>query len=159
MPHEGKLPTIGAILSPNRFRTRQELKANGMKTKVLLADDHPPLVEAALTILKPHYDIVGIATDGEMLVSEALRLRPDLIVSDITLPIFSGIEAIHRLHLSNSQAKVVFLTVHAEEGFLKACMAEGALGYVLKARMRTQLIPAIEAALEGRSYVSPLLAK
>ncbi len=130
-----------------------------MKTKVLLADDHPPLVEAALAILKPHYDIVGTATDGATLVSEALRLSPDLIVSDITLPILNGIEAIHRLRLSNSQAKVVFLTVHAEEGFLNACMAEGALGYVLKSRMKTQLIPAIEAALEGRSYVSPFLAK
>lgn len=130
-----------------------------MKTKVLLADDHPPLVEAALTILKPHYAIVGIATDGAMLISEALRLSPDLIVSDITLPILNGIEAIHRLRLSNSQVKVVFLTVHAEEGFLKACMAEGALGYVLKSHMKTQLIPAIEAALEGRSYVSPFVAK
>jgi DNA-binding NarL/FixJ family response regulator len=130
-----------------------------MKTKVLLVDDHPPLVEAALSILKPHYDIVGIATDGAMLISEALRLSPDLIVSDITLPILNGIEAIHRLRLSNSQAKVVFLTVHAEEGFLKACLAEGALGYVLKSHMKTQLIPAIEAALEGRSYVSPFLAR
>jgi DNA-binding NarL/FixJ family response regulator len=130
-----------------------------MKTKILLADDHPPLVEAALAILKPHYDIVGIATDGEMLVSAALRLRPEVIVSDITLPIFNGIEAIHRLRTSNSQAKVVFLTIHAEEGFLKACMAEGALGYVLKSRMKTQLIPAIEAALEGKSYVSPFVAK
>ena len=56
-----------------------------MKTKVLLADDHPPLVDAALAILKPPYDIVGIATDGAMLVSEALRLSPDLIVSDVSL--------------------------------------------------------------------------
>jgi DNA-binding NarL/FixJ family response regulator len=130
-----------------------------MKIRVLLVDDHPALVEAALAILKPHYDIVGIATDGAMLISEALRLSPDLIVSDITLPILNGIDAIHRLRLSNSQVKVVFLTVHAEEGFLKACMAEGALGYVLKSRMKTQLIPAIEAALEGRSYVSPFLTK
>lgn len=124
-----------------------------------MADDHPPLVDAVVAILKPHYDIVGIATDGAMLVSEAIRLRPEVIVSDITLPILNGVEAIHRLRLSNSQAKVVFLTVHAEEGFLKACIAEGALGYVLKSRMKTQLIPAIEAALEGRSYVSPSVAK
>jgi DNA-binding NarL/FixJ family response regulator len=130
-----------------------------MKRKILLADDHPPFAEAALAILKPHYDIVGIATDGAMLVSEALRLRPEVIVSDITLPIFNGIEAIHRLRISNSHARVVFLTVHAEEGFLKACMAEGAQGYVLKSRMKTQLIPAIEAALEGKSYVSPFVAK
>jgi len=130
-----------------------------MKTKILLADDHPPFVEAALAILKPHYDILGIATDGAMLVSDALRLRPEVIVSDITLPIVNGIEAIHRLRTSNSQAKVVFLTIHAEEEFLKACMAEGALGYVLKSRMNTQLIPAIEAALGGKSYVSPFVAK
>jgi DNA-binding NarL/FixJ family response regulator len=128
-----------------------------MKTKVMLADDHPPLVNATVALLKPHYDIVGIATDGAMLVSEAIRLRPDVIVSDITMPIFNGIEAIHRLRMSNSQAKVVFLTVHAEEEFLKACMTEGALGYVLKSRMKTQLIPAIEAALEGKSYVSPFV--
>ena len=130
-----------------------------MKTKVLLADDHPPLVEAALAILKPHYDIVGIATDGATLVSEALRLRPDVIVSDITMPVLNGIEAIHNLRASHSLAKVVFLTVHAEEEFLKACMAEGALGYVLKSRMKTQLIPAIEAALDGKSYVSPFVAR
>ncbi len=130
-----------------------------MKTKILLADDHPPLIEAALVILRPHYDIVGIATDGAMLVAEALRLRPEVIVSDITLPIFSGIEAIRRLRTSDSQVKVVFLTIHSEEGFLKACMAEGALGYVLKSRMKSQLIPAIEAALEGKSYVSPFVAK
>ena len=130
-----------------------------MKIRVLLADDHPPLVEAALAILKPHYDIVGIATDGATLISEALRLRPEVIVSDITLPILNGIEAIHRLRASNSPAKIVFLTVHAEEGFLKACKAEGALGYVLKSRMKTQLIPAVEAALEGNPYVSPSVAK
>jgi DNA-binding NarL/FixJ family response regulator len=130
-----------------------------MKTKLLLADDHPPLVEAAVAILKPHYDIVGIAADGAMLVAEALRLRPEVIVSDITLPIFNGIEAIHRLRISNLRVKVVFLTVHSEEGFLKACMAEGALGYVLKSRMKTQLIPAIEAALEGKSYVSPFVGR
>jgi DNA-binding NarL/FixJ family response regulator len=92
-----------------------------------------------------------------MLVSDAIRLRPEVIVSDITLPILNGIEAINRLRMSNSQAKVVFLTVHAEIDFLEACMAEGALGYVLKSRMKTQLIPAIEAALEGRSYVSPFV--
>lgn len=130
-----------------------------MKRTVLLADDHPPLVEAVLAILKPHYEIVGIATDGALLVSEALRLCPDVIVSDITLPILNGIEAIHCLRTSNSQTKVVFLTIHAEEEFLKACMDEGALGYVIKARMKTQLIPAIEAALEGKSYISPLVAK
>lgn len=126
-----------------------------MKPKVLLADDHPPLLEAATRLLKPHYDLVGIATNGAMLVSETLRLRPDVIVTDITMPVVTGIDAVIQLRKSNSSAKVVFLTVHSEKEFLEACMTEGASGYVLKSRMRTHLIPAIDAALEGRIYVSP----
>ena len=128
-----------------------------MKPKVLLADDHPPLLEAASALLKQHFELVGIATDGAMLVSEAIRLRPDVIVTDITMPVLTGIDALIQLRKTNSSAKVVFLTVHSEKEFLKACMAEGALGYVLKSRMKAHLIPAIDAALEGRTYVSPFV--
>jgi DNA-binding NarL/FixJ family response regulator len=129
-----------------------------MKTTVLLADDHPPLLEAATAILKPHFDVVGIATDGAMLVSEALRLRPDVVVTDITMPVLNGIEAVSQLHGSNFSARFVFLTVHANEEFLKACLAEGALGYVLKSRMKAHLVAAIQAALNGQTYVSPFVA-
>ena len=128
-----------------------------MKPRILLADDHPPLLEAASVLLKPHFDLVGIVTDGAMLVSEALRLRPDVIVTDITMPVVTGIDAVIQLRKSWSSAKVVFLTVHSEEEFLKACMAEGASGYVLKSRMKTHLIPAIDAALEGQTYISPFV--
>ena len=114
-----------------------------------MADDHPPLLEAAAILLKPHFDLVGIVTDGAMLISEALRLRPDVIVTDITMPIVTGLNAVIQLRKLRSSAKVVFLTVHSEEEFLKACMAEGALGYVLKSRMKTHLIPAVEAVLQG----------
>jgi DNA-binding NarL/FixJ family response regulator len=129
-----------------------------MKTTVLLADDHPPLLEAATAILKPHFDVVGTATDGAILVSEALRLRPDVIVTDITMPVLNGIEAVSQLRDANLSASFVFLTVHANEEFLKACMAEGALGYVLKSHMKTHLVAAIQAALKGESYVSPFVA-
>jgi DNA-binding NarL/FixJ family response regulator len=125
-----------------------------MKPRILLADDHPPLLEAASTLLKPHFNLVGIVTDGAMLVSEALRLRPDVIVTDITMPVMTGIDAVIQLRKSGSSVKVVFLTIHSEEEFLRACIAEGALGYVLKSRMQTHLIPAIDAALEGRTYIS-----
>jgi DNA-binding NarL/FixJ family response regulator len=106
------------------------------------------------TLLKPHFDLVGIVTDGAMLVSETLRLRPDAIVTDITMPVMTGIDAVIQLRKSGSSVKVVFLTIHSEEEFLRACIAEGALGYVLKSRMQTHLIPAIDAALEGRTYIS-----
>ena len=129
-----------------------------MRPRIFLADDHPAVLKATTALLAPQFDIVGNATDGAALVSEALRLRPDVIVVDITMPVLSGIDAARRLHESASSAKVVFLTVHSEQQFMEACMAEGALGYVLKAHMKAHLIPAIQAALDGRSYICPFVA-
>jgi DNA-binding NarL/FixJ family response regulator len=117
-----------------------------IRPRVLLADDYPALCEATAGLLKPQFDVVGTATDGAALVSEALRLLPDIIVTDITMPVLSGIDAAHQLRESASSAKIVFLTIHPEEQFMKACMSEGALGYVLKPHMRAHLIPAIQAA-------------
>lgn len=107
----------------------------------------------------PVFEVVGTAVDGASLVSEALRLCPDVIVADITMPILSGIEAAHRLQEVALSARFVFLTIHSEEQFVEACMAEGALGYVVKSHMKVHLIPAIQAALAGESYISPLAAK
>lgn len=130
-----------------------------IRPRVLLADDHPALLEATTALLKRQFDVVGTATDGATLVSEALRLCPDVIVADITMPVLSGIDAAHRLRESAPSAKIVFLTVHSEEQFMKACMAEGALGYVLKSHMKAHLIPAIQAALGGQSYICPFVPR
>jgi DNA-binding NarL/FixJ family response regulator len=86
-----------------------------------------------------------------------MRLRPDVIVADITMPVLSGIDAAHQLRKSAVAAKIVFLTVHSEEQFMEACVAEGALGYVLKSQMKIHLVPAIRAALVGKAYVSPFV--
>jgi DNA-binding NarL/FixJ family response regulator len=126
--------------------------------RVLLADDYPALLQATTALLKSQFDVVGIATDGASLVSEALRLRPDIIVTDITMPVMSGIEAVHQLRKSAPSAKIVFLTIHSEAEFVKACLDEGALGYVIKSQMRTHLIPAIRAAVVGQTYIDPFLS-
>jgi DNA-binding NarL/FixJ family response regulator len=123
------------------------------RARILLADDHPHLLEAATTLLAPHFDVIGAVRDGGSLVSEALRLKPDVIVADITMPVLSGIDAVHKLSQMGSSARLVFLTIHSEEEFMNACKAEGALGYVLKTKMKTQLIPAIRAALAGEVYM------
>ena len=128
------------------------------RPRVLVADNHPALLRATSTLLSTQFDVVGTAADGESLVSKALRLFPDVIVADITLPVLSGIEAAHRLRASSPSAKIVFLTIHSEQQFVDACMAEGALGYVLKTQMRAHLIPAISAALAGQSYICPFAA-
>jgi DNA-binding NarL/FixJ family response regulator len=130
-----------------------------IRPRILLADDHAALLKATNALLKAQFDIVGSVADGAALVSEAARLDPDIIVADITLPIISGIEAAHLLHETSPGAKIVFLTVHSEQQFVEACMAEGALGYVLKSHMKAHLIPAIQAALIGRSYVCPFVSK
>jgi DNA-binding NarL/FixJ family response regulator len=126
------------------------------RPRVLLADDHAPLLEAATALLASHYDTVGTASDGETLVQEALRLRPEIVVTDITMRGMSGIDAIRRLREQGFLPRVVILTIHEEEEFLKACVAEGALGYVIKSQMKSHLIPAVEAALAGRQYISPM---
>ena len=128
-----------------------------MRPRIFLADDHPDVLKATTALLKPQFEIVGNATDGASLVSEALRLSPDVIVVDITMPILSGINAARQLRESSPSAKIVFLTVHSEQQFVEACVAEGALGYVLKAHMKAHLIPAIQAALVGRSYICPFV--
>jgi DNA-binding NarL/FixJ family response regulator len=102
------------------------------RPRILLADDHPAVLKATNGLLKAQFDVVGTVVDGATLVSEALRLCPDVIVADITLPVLSGIDAARQLRDSASSAKIVFLTVHSEQQFVDACMAEGALGYVHK---------------------------
>ena len=121
---------------------------------VLLADDNRLLVARVAELLAASFDVVGIAHDGQDLVVKALRLTPDVIVVDITMPILTGIEAVRQLRSAGLEAKFVFLTIHSESEFLEACLAAGAVGYVLKIQMKDDLIPAINAALAGRQFVS-----
>jgi len=125
------------------------------RPRILLADDHQLILQRVRTLLQSLYEVVGSARSGREMISEAIRLRPDVIVADISMPDLSGIEAAHQLRRCGSPAKLVFLTIHVEDEFVNACFAEGALGYVVKAHMKTDLIPAINAALCGRSFISP----
>jgi DNA-binding NarL/FixJ family response regulator len=124
--------------------------------RILLADDHPRLLQRVTAMLGSSFDVIGTAHDGKELVEEALKLDPDVIVADITMPVLTGIEAAHRLNEAGSRAKFVFLTVHTDEEFVCACFAAGGLGYVVKSRLATDLVPAINAAFIGQSYVSRL---
>ena len=127
-----------------------------IRPRILLADDHHDLLEAEIALLLPHYDVVGVTTDGVSLVSEVQRLNPDVVVVDITMPLMNGIDAVQKLKKAGATANFVFLTVNTGSEFVEACQDAGALGYVWKSRMKTHLIPAIEAALKNLSYVSPL---
>ena len=130
-----------------------------IRPRILVAESHPVLRKATIELLSSHFDVVGSVTDGVALVAEASRLCPDVIVSAITLPVLNGIDAVHQLRESTPPFRIVFLTVHTEEEFINACVAEGALGYVLKSQMKANLIPAVQAALAGKSYIYPYVAK
>jgi DNA-binding NarL/FixJ family response regulator len=125
-----------------------------IRPRVFLADDHSQLLEAEIQLLRPHFDIVGTAMDGDALVSEALRLKPDVIIVDITMPVLNGIEAVQKLVQSGSTAKFIFLTIHSSQEFVNACLQAGARGFVAKSKMKAHLISAIYAVLDDVSYVS-----
>ena len=127
------------------------------KTRVLLADDYRPLLESVLGLLRPEFEIVGEAQNGQALVEAALKLKPDVIVTDISMPILNGIEAAKRLREAGSSSKIVFLTVLSGPESIVTCMATGALGYVTKARLATDLEPAIREVVAGRIFISPAL--
>jgi len=124
------------------------------KMRILLADDHRRLLELIRGLLEPTYDVVGCVEDGESLVEAAGNLHPDVIVTDISMPKLDGIEAADRLRESGS-SKIVFLTVHADPDFAQAALKTGALAYVSKLRINTDLLIAIREALAGHIFVSP----
>jgi len=128
-----------------------------IRPRILLADDHLEFLEAELAFLRPHFDVVGTASDGASLVSEAERLSPDVIVVDITMPVMNGIDAVRKMVDSGCTARFVFLTINTREEFVQTCLKAGARGYVWKPRMKAHLIPAIHAALEDLPYISPLV--
>jgi len=128
------------------------------RPRVLLADDHHPLLDRVVSLLKAHFEVVGAVNDGEALVSEARRLQPDVIVLDITMPVLTGIEAAQELQKAGSTAKLIFLTVHQNAEFIRQCFAEGGAGYVTKSRMVSDLTKAINEALSNRRFVSPSLS-
>ena len=127
------------------------------KVRVLLADDHPLLLKVVVSLLEPTFEVVGRVEDGKSLFESAMKLQPDVIVTDISMPILNGIEAANKLKVSGCRSKIVFLTVHSDPDFVRACLATGALGYVAKSRMVSDLLSAIREALAGRIFISPPL--
>jgi len=127
------------------------------KTRVLLADDYRPLLERVLMLLGPEFEIVGEAQNGQALVEAALKLKPDVIVTDISMPILNGIEAAKRLREAGGTSKIVFMTALSDPDLISTCMATGALGYVVKGRLARDLEPAIREAVAGRIFISPAL--
>jgi DNA-binding NarL/FixJ family response regulator len=126
--------------------------------RILLADDYAPMLERIRAVLAPHYEIAGTVADGSALVEAALRLKPDLIVSDITMPHLNGIDAASRIKTSLPGIKLLFVTAHPSSAYVRAALEAGGTGYVLKFAVSEELLDAVESVLRGRIYISPGLS-
>jgi len=124
-------------------------------SRVLLVDDHPAVLRQVAQLLTGAFQVVDALLDGRQL-RRAIEIRhPELVVLDITLPGISGIDLARDLTATASCPKIVFLTVHDDPDYAREALAAGALGYVVKSRLASDLVPALHAALEGRRFVSP----
>ncbi|MBP1602015.1 MAG: two component transcriptional regulator, LuxR family [Acidobacteria bacterium] len=128
------------------------------RPRVLLADDHLLVAEGLKSLLSTEFELVGVVEDGRALVEAARKLRPDVIVADITMPHLNGIDALAQLKQDDEQVRVVFLTMHPEVAYARRALEAGALGYVLKHSAPSELIAAIRAALDGKTWLTPAVA-
>ena len=128
------------------------------RTRVLLADDHRMVAEALAALLKGSFDLVALVPDGQSLLQEATRLKPDVIVADIFMPVLNGIDAVRQLRTRGIHSKIVFLTVHADPKVAAEAFRAGASAFVSKESAGEELIQAIQDAARGRVYLTPLVS-
>ena len=129
----------------------------GSLPKVLLADDHVIFTEGLLSLLKGKVQVVGAVRDGALLVDAASRLRPDIIVADISMPTMGGIEALRRLKDQKIDSLVIFLTMHADAALATGAFRAGASGFLLKESSCDELLAAIHEVLAGHMYITPAI--
>ena len=129
------------------------------KPRILLADDHALVLEGFKKLLEEHCQVVGSVEDGRSLLDAAKRLRPDIVVLDISMPQLNGLDAARRLRKIVPHARLVFVTVHADLDYVTQAFNAGASAYLLKRSAGSELSLAIEAVKNGNYYVTSLIAK
>lgn len=128
------------------------------RAKLLLADDHTMFSQGLQSLLEDEFDLVGAVADGQALVEAARRLEPDVILVDISMPVMNGFDAVRQLKQQGVTAKIIFLTMHADDRLLAEAFRCGGSGYVLKQSAGEELIFGIKQVLAGHKYVTPLIA-
>src|SRR5262249_26133339 len=127
--------------------------------RVLLADDHTIVADGLRSLLAEHFDLVGTVRDGVALVEAARRLHPDVIVSDIGMPVLSGLDALRGRNEEPPRPRMIFLPMHAAADLATEAFRAGAAGYLVKHSAGDELINAIHEVLRGRFYLSPLITR
>ena len=130
------------------------------QTTVLVADDHAIVKEGIVSLLREHdFDVVGAVSDGIALVEAARHLRPDVIVTDISMPKLSGLEALARITAEQLPCKVIMLTMHNDADLAARAVKAGAAGFLLKESAAEELIAAIRQVTQGRLYLTPAVTR
>ena len=129
------------------------------RPRLLLADDHRLFVEGLRRLLEPEFELVDTVEDGRALVAAADKLKPDVIIADISMPLLNGIEAGRQIKKSDPNMKIIFLTMHEDVGYASEAFQAGAAGYLVKRSTPDELVTAIHVVLKGRVYLSPMIAK
>ncbi len=127
--------------------------------RVILADDHTLIAEALHRLIAPQFDVVATIADGRALLDSAASLKPDVVVVDIAMPLLNGLEAGRRLKQKMPGVKLIFLTMNEDPELAMEAMKSGASGYVLKQSAASELLHALQTALQGKSYVTPRIAR
>lgn len=124
------------------------------RPRILVADDHALTLAGICVLLQPHYEIVGTVTNGRDLVDTAMRVRPDVIILDITMPMLNGIDAAVQIREGLPAVKMLFLTMHITSAYVSSALKAGGTGYVLKSAANEDLLLALRKVMEGRLHVS-----
>jgi len=128
------------------------------KPRILIADDHNILSEGLRHMLEPDFDVVGLVSNGVELIDAAQQSSPDVIIADISMPTMTGIDAVIQLRAQGVTSKVIFLTMHRDVAYARRAMEAGAMGYLLKHSVSAELAVAVREVLQGRTYVTPMIA-
>ena len=115
------------------------------------------MLKRVTSILSAEFDVIGSVRNGHQLIEQADALEPDVVIVDISMPVLNGIDAVQQLFASGSTAKFIFLTLREDRTFVGACFVAGAMAFVGKKRIATDLVRAVHEVLDGRQFVSPLL--
>lgn len=129
------------------------------KPRILLADDHILVLEGLKALLKDRFDPVGVVNDGRALVEAAMELRPDVIITDISMPVMNGLEAIRRIRATDPRARCIVMTMHRDTQLAVDAFRAGACAYLLKISPGDELLEAIDEVLRGNTWVTPMLPK
>lgn len=129
------------------------------RPRVVVAEDNPEMRDRFKRLLGVDFDIVGSAADGQQAIDFVLGRNPDILVTDISLPILNGIQVVSGLRALGNCVRVIFVTVHDDNDYREAAFSMDALAYVLKARIDTDLVPALQGALQGKRFSSHMPAR